>query len=56
MTEKRTPAGSIVGSCTETLSIGKETYGVDVGLVAPECHGALSSSDIPHLGETVAGA
>jgi len=49
------PAGGVVGSSTNSLAVGEEGDGVDVGLVPHVCLNALASSDVPNLGGSVHG-
>lgn len=49
------PAGGVVGSRNERVTVGEELDGVDVRLVARKGLHRLSGTDIPELGERVAG-
>jgi hypothetical protein len=47
-------ARGVVGTSTESVSIGEELNGVDVGVVCCKCLAALLLTDIPQLGEGIA--
>lgn len=55
-TDIKQPAGGVVGPCYERVAIGEELDRVDVGLVPGECLHGLAGTDIPQLGERIAGA
>lgn len=48
-------AGGVVRTCTEGVSVGEELDGVDIGLVAGESLYGLAGTNIPQLGERIAG-
>lgn len=48
-------AGGVVGTSHERVAIREELDGVDVGLVAGKGLDGLASTDIPQLGESIAG-
>lgn len=49
-------AGGVVRTGSESVSVGEELDGVDVGFVSSESLHRLSGTDIPQLGEGIAGA
>lgn len=48
-------ARSVIGASAEGVTIGEELNGVDVGLVTSKSLHSLAGTDIPQLGESVAG-
>lgn len=54
-TDIKQSAGGIVGSSDERVAIGEELDGVDVGFVAGKSLDRLPGTNIPELGERVAG-
>lgn len=55
-TDVEETARCIVGAGAESVSIGEELYGIDVGLVTGKGLHSLTGPDIPQFGESVTGA